>query len=397
MEILSQRIKNTAESETIMMTQKSRELKAQGFDVISLSIGEPDFNTPDHIKEAAKKAIDDNFSFYTPISGYPDLKEAISKKFKRENNLDFAPNQIVVSTGAKQSLANVIMCIIDKGDEVIIPAPFWVSYSAMVQLAEGTSVFIQSNVDTNFKVTAEQIEKAITPKTKAFMFSSPSNPSGSIYTKNELESFAKVFEKHPNIIIISDEIYEHINFTGKHESIAQFESIKDRVVVVNGVSKGFAMTGWRIGYIGAPVYLAKACEKYQGQITSGTSSISQKAAVTAINSGTESSKKMVETFLRRRDLILSLMKEIPNVKFSIPEGAFYILPDVSWFFGKSDGETKINNADDLAMYLLNKAFVATVSGKAFGIPECIRISYATSDDLLVKAITRIKEALAKLK
>ena len=397
MENLSQRIKNTAESETIMMTQKSRELKAQGFDVISLSIGEPDFNTPDHIKEAAKKAIDDNFSFYSPIAGFPDLKEAISKKFKRENNLDFAPNQIVVSTGAKQSLANVIMCIIDKGDEVIIPAPFWVSYSAMVQLAEGTSVFIQSNVETNFKVTAEQIEKAITPKTKAFMFSSPSNPSGSIYTKAELESFAKVFAKHPNIVVISDEIYEHINFTGKHESIAQFESIKDRVVVVNGVSKGYAMTGWRLGYIGAPLYLAKACEKYQGQITSGTSSISQKAATFALNSGTESSKKMVETFLRRRNLILSMMKEIPNLKLAIPEGAFYVLPDVSWFFGKSDGETIINNADDLAMYLLNNALVATVSGKAFGIPECIRISYATSDEILVKAITRIKEALAKLK
>lgn len=397
MENLSQRILNLSTSQTLAMAQKSRELKAKGIDIISMSLGEPDFNTPAHIKEAAKKAIDENYSFYTPVSGYDELRKAISDKFKRENNLDYAIDQIVVSCGAKHSIANVMMCLLDKDDEVVVPIPYWVSYVDIIKIAEGKSVFVNSTIDTNFKVTPEQVEKAITSKTKAFIFSSPSNPSGSLYTKDELKAFADMFAKYPNVYIISDEIYEHINFIGKHESIAQFENIRDRVITINGVSKGYAMTGWRIGYIGAPKWIAKACEKLQGQFTSGASSIAQRAAIAALNSGNDFIKEMNVSFKRRRDLIIDLIKEIPGIKYNIPEGAFYILPNVTGFFGKSDGVTKVNNADDLSMYLLNNAHVATVSGSAFGIPNCIRLSYATSDDNIMQAMIRIKAALSKLK
>lgn len=397
MKKLSKRIENMSQSQTLMMAQKSRELKAQGIDVISMSLGEPDFNTPDHVKEAAKKAIDDNFSFYSPVAGYLDLREAICKKFERENNLTFEPNQIVVSNGAKQSLANTFMCIIDEGDEVIVPTPYWVSYYEIIKLAGGTPVFVPSTVDDDFKVSAKQIEDAITPRTKAFLFSSPSNPSGSIYSKEELRAIADVFAKHEDIIIVSDEIYEHINFVGKHESIAQFDSIRDRVVIVNGVSKGYAMTGWRIGYVAAPLWIAKACEKFQGQFTSGASSIAQKASVAALSSDSEFTKNMASIFERRRDLIIKLVKDIKGIKYNIPEGAFYILPDVSYFFGKSDGNIIIKDSSDLALYILEKANVAVVTGDAFGVPECIRISYATSEDLIEKALIRIKEALLNLK
>jgi len=362
-----------------------------------MSIGEPDFNTPDHVKQAAKDAIDNNYSFYSPVPGFLDLREAIVKKFQRENNLQFQPNQIVVSNGAKQSLANVFMCIINKGDEVIIPAPYWVSYKEIVKLAEGVPVFVQSSVETNFKVTAEQISQAITPRTKAFLFSSPSNPSGSIYSKEELKAIADVFQNHEDIIIVSDEIYEHINFVGKHESIAQFDSIKDRVVLVNGVSKGYAMTGWRIGYIAAPQWIASACEKFQGQFTSGASSIAQKASVVALCSDSDFTKNMAAIFEGRRNLIIKLVKDIKGIKYNIPEGAFYLLPDVSYFFGKTHEKYFIKNSSDLAMYILEQANVAVVTGDAFGVPECIRISYATSEELIEKALIRIKEALSKLK
>ncbi|HBF87906.1 MAG TPA: aspartate aminotransferase [Bacteroidales bacterium] len=397
MKKLSTRIENMAQSETLMMAQKSRELKAKGIDVINMSIGEPDFNTPDHVKQAAKDAIDNNYSFYSPVPGFLDLREAIVKKFQRENNLQFQPNQIVVSNGAKQSLANVFMCIINKGDEVIIPAPYWVSYKEIVKLAEGVPVFVQSSVETNFKVTAEQISQAITPRTKAFLFSSPSNPSGSIYSKEELKAIADVFQNHEDIIIVSDEIYEHINFVGKHESIAQFDSIKDRVVLVNGVSKGYAMTGWRIGYIAAPQWIASACEKFQGQFTSGASSIAQKASVVALCSDSDFTKNMAAIFEGRRNLIIKLVKDIKGIKYNIPEGAFYLLPDVSYFFGKTHEKYFIKNSSDLAMYILEQANVAVVTGDAFGVPECIRISYATSEELIEKALIRIKEALSKLK
>lgn len=395
---VSNRLAALSVSQTLEMTQKSRELKAQGIDIINLSIGEPDFNTPEHIKIAAKKAIDENFSFYSPVPGYADLKEAISAKFKRENNLDFSPDQIVVSNGAKQSIANVALSILNKGDEVIVPAPYWVSYVDIVKLAEATNVIIDSSIENDFKVTAQQVEAVITDKTRAFLFSSPSNPSGSLYTKEELKSLADVFAKYPNIIIISDEIYEHINFVGKHESIAQFENMKDRVVVINGVSKGYAMTGWRIGYIGAPLWIAKACTKLQGQYTSGASSIAQKASVEALNSEKSlvSISEMLQVFKRRRDLVVKLLSEINGVKINIPQGAFYVLPDMSYFFGKKDGATSINDATELSLYLLYNANVATVTGAAFGSPDCIRISYATSDEILIEAIKRIKLALDKL-
>ena len=396
MESVSKRIATLSPSATMAMNQKGKDLKAKGIDVINLSVGEPDFNTPDHIKEAAKKAIDNNFSFYPPAQGFPDLREAISNKFKRENNLDFSPEQIVVSAGAKNSLANVILSLIDKDDEVIVPAPYWVTYVELVKVAEGKNVVIKGTIDTDFKVSVDQIEQAITPKTKAILLCSPSNPTGSVYNKNELESIAKMLEKHSNIFIITDEIYEHIIFVGKHESLAQFDSVKERVVVVNGVSKAYAMTGWRIGYMGAPLWLAKACTKLQGQFLTGPTSIAQKAAVTALNSDQACVAEMNKAFRRRRDLIIDLLKSVDNIKTIVPDGAFYVFPEISSYFGKSDGDRKIENSTDFCMYLLEKAHIATVPGEAFGEPACFRISYATSDENIVRAVDIMKNELAKL-
>jgi aspartate aminotransferase len=396
MEKVSDRLMRLSESQTLAMAQKSRELKAQGIDVINLSIGEPDFNTPQHIKEAAKKAIDDNYSHYSPVPGYPELLKAISAKFKRENNLDFAPEQIVVSCGAKHSIANVILSLINENDEVIIPTPYWVSYVELVKLARGKCVLVESSIETNYKVSPEQIEKAITPNTRIFLYSSPSNPTGSLYTRDELQAFAEVFARHPHVIVISDEIYEHINFTGKHESIAQFPEIRDQVVVVNGVSKGYAMTGWRIGYIGAPKWLAKACNKLQGQLTSGASSIAQIASVAALNGDNSCIKEMCATFNKRRDLLYGLLKDIPGLKVNLPGGAFYLFTECSYFFGKTDGKTVIKDAYELSLYLLSVANVALVDGSAFGAPNYIRFSYAASDKELTEAAKRIKEALLKL-
>lgn len=388
-----------AESETLAMTAKARELKAQGKDVISLSIGEPDFNTPDAVKEAAKKAIDDNFTHYPPVPGYPDLREAICTKFKRDNNLDFKPEQIVVSTGAKQSIYQLVQCLVNPGDEVIIPTPFWVSYKEIVRVAEGKCVYVKTKIENDFKVTPQQLEEAITPRTKLIMFSSPSNPTGMLYTKDELKAIADVVAKHDNIFIMADEIYEHINFVGKHESIAQFENVRDRVITVNGVAKGFAMTGWRIGFIAAPTVIAKACNKLQGQVTSATCSIAQKATVCAMLMDPATSPDIINMrniFQKRRDMVYKLLCDIPGVKVRLPQGAFYFFPEVSSYYGKSYGEYKINNSTDLAMYLLNEANVATVMGSAFGDDNCIRLSYATSEELLVEALRRIKEALLKL-
>lgn len=393
---LADRINLLTESQTIAMARLSRELQEQGHDIISLSLGEPDFVTPDNIREGAKKAIDDGFTKYTPISGFSDLREAISAKFKNENNLDFAIDQIVVSTGAKQSIANVVLSLINPGDEVIVPAPYWVSYTQIIKLAEGVPVFVNSTVETDYKVTAGAIRKAITPKTKMIIFSSPCNPSGTVYTRDELRAIADVVAANPNIFVISDEIYEHINFTGKHESIAQFDSIRDQVIIVNGVSKCFAMTGWRIGYIGAPKWIAQACDKMQGQFTSGTCSIAQKAATAALKSGSGFYNMMRDTYLRRRNLVIDQLNEMPGVKVNVPGGAFYVFPDVSSFFGKSDGTKTIRTADDLSMYLLMDAKVSLVTGSAFGAPDCVRISYATSDELLTEAMKRIKISLAKL-
>ena len=400
MNYLSDRINNLSESETLAMTQKSRELSAQGFDVINLSIGEPDFNAPEFIKTAAKEAIDKNFTHYPPVPGYPELRQAICKKLKRDNDLDYAPEQIVVSTGAKHSIANVMLALVNPGDEVIVPAPYWVSYKEIVKLADGKSVIIPGGIDTNFKVTPEQIEAAITEKTKVFIFSSPCNPTGSVYSKEELFAMAKVFERHKNIFIISDEIYEYINFVGKHESIAQFDFIKDQVIVINGVSKGYAMTGWRIGYIAAPLPIAKACNKLQGQVTSGACSIAQKASFTAIDTDpklTPEFKTMLDAFRERRDLLLGLLKEIPGIITNTPDGAFYVFMDVKYYFGKTDGTATINGSNDLSMYLLNTAHVAMVPGTAFGDPNCLRFSYATSKEKITEAVKRIKETLAKFK
>ena len=397
MERVSNRLQKMAVSATLAMTAKSRELQAQGIDVVNLSIGEPDFNTPDYIKEAAKEAIDQNFSHYPPVPGYESLKKAVCTKLKRENNLDYEPSQIVVSTGAKHSIMNTMLSIVDPGEEVIIPAPYWVSYIEMVRFCEGVPVVIKCSIDSDFKMTAEQLEKAITPKTRAIIFSSPSNPTGSLYSKAELKAIADVLAKYPDVIVISDEIYEHINFVGEHESIAQFEDIKRRCVVVNGVSKGYAMTGWRIGFIAAPVWIAKAVTKLQGQFTSGACSIAQKASEAALNAGDSECKKMTKIFKSRRDLVLGLLKEIPGLKLNTPQGAFYIFAEVSSFFGKEADGVKINTSDDLAMYLLEKAHVATVGGISFGAPECLRLSYATSEDRLTEAAKRLKEALAKLK
>jgi len=396
MNILSDRILSLEESQTIAMARQSRELIDSGVDIISLSLGEPDFDTPDFIKEAAKKAIDDNFSHYTPVPGLGELRSAISTKFKRDNNLAYAPDEIVASTGAKQTLAQLILAIVNPGDEVIVPAPYWVSYFQMVKMAEGTPIVIEATVEADFKVSAQQVEEAITSKTKAFLFSTPCNPTGSVYSRAELAELVTVFEKHPNLIIISDEIYEHINFQGEHVSIGQFESIKDRVVTVNGVSKGFAMTGWRVGYLGAPKWLAAACTKMQGQTTSATCSIAQKAAEAAVLADPICTKDMREAFLRRRDLMISKLEEIKGLKLSIPQGAFYIFPDVSHYFGKSYNGTTVANANDFCMYLLNEANVATVTGEAFGSPNCMRISYAAADETLVEAVRRIKTALEKL-
>jgi len=396
MEHISRRVQALSVSQTLAMAQKSRELKAQGIDVINLSLGEPDFNTPDDIKEAAKKAIDDNYSFYPPVPGYNDLREAISRKFKEENGLDYTPDQIIVSAGGKHSLINVMLSVVDPGEEVILLAPYWVSYLDHITFAEGKPVIIQTSIDSDFKVTPAQLEAALTPRTRVLIFNSPSNPTGMVYMREEMGALVKVLEKYPQVIIISDEIYEHITFSGKHVSMASFSSICDRVVTVNGVSKGYAMTGWRIGYIGGPLWLAKACNKLQGQFTSGVSSISQRAALAAITSKSGSKERMREAFLRRRDLICRLLGEIPGLKVRVPQGAFYVMPDISNFIGKSFNGRVMKNANDLTFYLLEEASVAMVSGTAFGADNCIRISYATSDDRIIEAVRRIKEALAKL-
>jgi aspartate aminotransferase len=396
MEHISRRVKSLSVSQTLAMSAKSQELKEQGIDVISLSFGEPDFNTPDDIKEAAKKAIDDNYSFYPPVPGYSDLRAAISRKFREENGLNYAPEQIIVSAGGKHSLINVVLSVVDPGEEVILLAPYWVSYLDHITFAEGKAVIIQTSIESDFKVTPAQLEGAITPKTRLLIFNSPSNPTGMVYTYDEMAALVRVLEKHPQVIIISDEIYEHITFTGKHISLATFSSITDRVVTVNGVSKGYAMTGWRIGYIGAPLWLAKACNKLQGQFTSGVCSIAQRAALAAVSSQSDSKERMREAFLRRRDLICRLLGEIPGLKVRVPQGAFYVMPDISNFLGKSYNGNVIKNADDLTFYLLAEARVAMVSGTAFGADNCIRISYATSDERITEAAKRIKEALAKL-
>ncbi len=394
---LSDRINSLSESATLKMTKLGRELAAKGINVISLSVGEPDFNTPTHVKDAAKKALDDNFTRYSPVPGYPDLRQAVVNKLKNENGLDYDISQIVVSTGAKQSLSNVILTLVNPGDEVIIPTPYWVSYSEMVNLAEGKSVFIDTDIESNFKITPEQLEAAITPKSKVFMFSSPCNPTGSVYSKEELEALVKVFEKHPNIFIISDEIYEHINFVDKHESIAQFDSVKDRVIIINGFSKAFAMTGWRLGYIAANKEIAAANDKLQGQTTSGTCSISQRAGIIAYEQGLDSVYEMKEAFARRRQLVYDLLNDIPGVKTNLPEGAFYFFPEISSFFGKKDPEGNvIKDSSDLALYLLNFGHIATVGGDSFGNNNYIRLSYAASDDNLKEALRRMKEALGKL-
>lgn len=385
------------EPETLKMAKLGRELRAKGIDVIDLSLGEPDFDTPVHIKEAAVKAIHDNWSHYTPVAGFPDLREAVCTKFKRDNYLDYKQENIVVSTGAKQSLANAVLAMVDEGDEVIIPAPFWVTYSELVKIARGKVVEIKSSMEKGFKITAAQLEAAITPRTKLFLFSSPCNPSGAVYSQEELASLAEVFKKYPGIYILSDEIYEYINFTGHHQSIAQFADIKDRVIIVNGLSKGFAMTGWRLGYIAAHADIAKACEKVQGQFTSGANSITQKAAVTALTSDLRPSMEMVEEFARRRKRVLELVSEIPGIHCSEPAGAFYVFPDVSSYFGKKDGDTVISNASEFCMYLLNKAHVSSVMGDAFGDNNCVRFSFANSMEKIEEGWKRIKEALSKLK
>ncbi|MDR2765028.1 MAG: pyridoxal phosphate-dependent aminotransferase [Tannerella sp.] len=394
---ISERIASLSPSETLAMSQKSSELQAQGMDIINLSVGEPDFFTPDPIKAAAKKAIDDNFSFYSPVAGYLDLRKAIVAKLKNENGLDYTTDQIVVSNGAKQSICNVLLSIINPGDEVIVPAPYWVSYVEMVKLAGGTNVVITTGIEQDFKITPAQLEAAITPRTKALILCSPSNPTGSVYTGEELQGLAQTLAGHPDVIVLSDEIYEHIQYEGKHESIARFAEIKDRAVVINGVSKAYAMTGWRIGFIAAPLWIAKATNKLQGQYTSGPSSIAQKAAVAALTGDQQCVADMRRAFLRRRDLALRLLGEIPDIKVNVPQGAFYLFPEVGACLGKSAGGYRVNDTAELAMYLLEAGHVATVGGAAFGAPTCIRISYATSDERLTEAIGRIREALAKLR
>ncbi len=385
------------EPETLKMAKLGRELRAKGIDVIDLSLGEPDFDTPSHIKEAAIKAIHDNWTHYTPVAGFPDLREAICAKFKRDNDLDYKPENIVVSTGAKQSLANAVLAIVDEDDEVIIPTPFWVTYSELVKIAKGKVVLVHGKREQGFKITADQLEAAISPRTKMLLFSSPCNPSGAVYTREELESFAVVIKKYPGIVILADEIYEYINFVGNHQSIAQFDKIKDQVIIVNGLSKGFAMTGWRLGYIAAEASIAKACEKVQGQFTSGANSITQKAGVTALTTDLRPTKEMVTEFTRRRARVLELVKDIPGMHCSEPEGAFYIFPDISEYFGKTDGRSVITNARDFCMYLLNEAHVSSVMGDAFGEPNCVRFSFANSMKNIEEGFSRIKKVLAKLK
>lgn len=397
---LSARLQRLQPSATLAMSQKSSELKAQGIDIINMSVGEPDFNTPDHIKEAAKKAIDDNFSRYSPVPGYPELKNAIVNKLKNENGLDYAPSQILCSNGAKQSVCNTIMAIVNAGDEVIIPAPYWVSYPQMVLLAEGTPVFVEATIEQNFKITPEQLEAAITPRTRALILCSPSNPTGSVYSREELEALKEVLLRHENVIVVADEIYEHINYIGSHASMAQFPDIRDRVVIINGVSKAYAMTGWRIGFIAAPDWIVKGCNKLQGQYTSGPCSVSQKAAEVAFAGPQDCVETMRQSFQRRRDLIVSLAKQIPGLGVNEPQGAFYLFPKCSSYYGKSatanGKQYVINNSTDFAMYLLEVGHVATVGGDAFGSPECFRMSYATSDENIVEAMKRIKECLALL-
>jgi aspartate aminotransferase len=394
---LSSFLERFNEPETLKMAKLGRELRSQGVDIIDLSLGEPDFDTPDHIKEAAIKAIHDNWSHYTPVPGFLDLREAVCTKLKRDNNLDYKPENIVSSTGAKQSLANVMLALVDEDEEVIIPTPYWVTYSELVKIARGKIVEVHSTTEQGFKISAQQVEAAITPNTKLFLFSSPCNPSGAVYTKEELKSLVEVFKKYPKIYIMSDEIYEYINFVGKHESIAQFDEIKDRVIIVNGLSKGFAMTGWRLGYIAANAEVAKACEKVQGQFTSGPNSITQKAAVTALTTDLRPSIEMAKEFTRRRARVLEIVKDIPGVICSVPEGAFYVFPDISYYYGKTDGESVIANANDLCMYLLNKAHVSSVMGDAFGEPKCIRFSFANSMEKIEEGWKRIKAALEKLR
>ena len=395
---LSDRINKISESQTIAMARKSRELKANGIDIISLSLGEPDFNTPDVIKEVAKKAIDDNFSYYTHVSGYLELREAICKKFKRDNGLDYSPDEIVVSTGAKQSIANAVLCLVNPGDEVIIPAPFWVSYLEILKLAEGKPVMIDTTIESDFKMSPEQLEKSITSKTRLIMLSTPCNPTGSVYNREELKALAQVIIKYPELYIISDEIYEHINFIGGHQSFAQFDFIKERVITINGVSKGFAMTGWRGGIMAAPKWIAQACDKIQGQFTSATSSITQKAMHKAMELDFDTYiKPMRDAFLKRRDLVLRLMREIPGLKTNVPQGAFYVYPEVSYYFGKKYKEYLILNATDLTLYLLDEGHLALVPGAAFGEDRYIRFSYATNEENLIEALKRMKDALSKLK
>lgn len=395
--LLSSLLNRFSEPETLRMAKLGRELRAKGFDIVDLSLGEPDFDTPTHIKEAAKKAIDDNWSHYTPVAGFLDLREAICHKFQRDNNLSYKPENIVVSTGAKQSLANAILSLVDSGDEVIIPTPFWVTYEALVQLAQGTPRRLRASFDNGYKITPEELESAITAKTKLFIFSSPCNPSGAVYSKEELEGLAKVFERHPHVLIISDEIYEYINYKGSHYSIAAFDSLKERTLVINGLSKGFAMTGWRLGYMAAPAEIAKACDKLQGQFTSGTNAVAQRAAITALTAPLDSTKAMVQEFAHRRSRVLELMKGIEGFSAFEPDGAFYAFPCVDYYFGKSDGEEVIRNADDLSMYLLNKGHVSTVTGSAFGDAQCIRLSFANSMENIEKGFGRIGEALTKLR
>lgn len=393
---LSDRLNRLAPSATLAMSQKSSEMKAQGIDVINMSVGEPDFNTPEHIKDAAKKAIDENFSRYSPVPGYMDLREAISAKLKRENGLDYGVNEILVSNGAKQSVCNTIMALVNDGDEVIIPAPYWVSYPQMAKLAGGEPVIVEAGFEQDFKMTPEQLEAAITPKTKLLILCSPSNPTGSVYNEEELRGLADVIKRHEDLYVLADEIYEHINYIGKHHSIAQLEGMKERTIVVNGVSKAYAMTGWRIGYIAAPEWIVKGCNKLQGQYTSGPCSVSQKAAVEAYMASQDCVEEMRKAFERRRDLIVSLAKDIPGLEVNVPQGAFYLFPKCSSFFGKTDGTHVINNSTDFALYLLEVGHVATVAGDAFGDPECFRMSYATSDDTIREAMSRIKSAVARL-
>ena len=393
---LSDRLQRLAPSATLAMSQKSSEMKAQGIDVINMSVGEPDFNTPDHIKEAAKKAIDENYSRYSPVPGYADLRKAIADKLKRENQLDYSPNEILVSNGAKQSVCNTVMALVNSGDEVIIPTPYWVSYPQMALLAGGVPVFVEATFEQNFKMTPEQLEKAITPKTRLLILCSPSNPTGSVYSKEELQALAEVILKHDDLFVLADEIYEHINYVGKHESIAQFPGLKERTILVNGVSKAYAMTGWRIGYIAAPEWIVKGCNKLQGQYTSGPCSVSQVAARYAYETSQDCVEEMRQAFMRRRDLIVRLAQEIPGLEVNKPEGAFYLFPKCSSFYGKTDGTTTIRNSTDLAMFLLEKGHVATVGGDAFGDPDCFRMSYATSDENIIEAMRRIKETLATL-